>query len=112
MAKHVTAPNPKPKKDKNVSRMRKASGEVNSTEMIVGFLYLLMRDSVTPGKIEQIMLELSNAHDYNKSEYFVTQYTNGWLATYAKDIAKRLMSNKKTLRQIREHNGQNYNRNK
>lgn len=82
--------------DLNVQRMRKASGEVNDDNLLVAFLYLLMRDAVTPGKIEQVMLSLSNAHDFTpdlETKDRSLQFTNGWLAEYARDIAARLQKN-------------------
>jgi len=88
------------KKDSNVARMRKKSGHVNDTRLLVGFLYMLMRDKMTPGNIEGILLELSNAHDYDESEVRTFQFTNGWLAKYAQDVADRLLANKKTLKTI------------
>lgn len=57
------------------------SGEVKSTDPLVGLLYVLMRDHVAPGTVEKII------QDCGPEE---TMYTNGWLATYAQDLAKRL----------------------
>jgi len=62
--------------------LRQRSGTVNSEDPLVSFLYELMRDHVTPGDIEKVL-----QHSEDKGE---TQYTNGWLAEYAKDIANRL----------------------
>jgi hypothetical protein len=90
----------KKKKDLNVARMRKKSGSVNDDRLLVGFLYMLMRDQIAPGRIEGILLELSNSHDYDKSEVRTFQFTNGWLAKYARDVADRLVANKKTLKVI------------
>jgi len=86
----------KKKIDKNVERMRKASGRIDDSRLIVAFLYTLMRDLVPPGRIEHMMLEVSNAHDYDKSEFTKNEYTNGWLAQYAQDVAQRLTENRKT----------------
>jgi hypothetical protein len=86
----------KKKVDKNVDRMRKASGSINDKRLLVAFMYVLMRDRVTPGVIEHILLELSNAHNYDKWEFEEHEFTNGWLAKYAQDVVQRLTDNKKT----------------
>ena len=66
--------------------LRKESGEFDSADPLVDFLYVLMRDKVTPGDVEKMVTE-QETFDIkpNKSEY-----TNGWLARYAKHIAKRI----------------------
>jgi len=65
----------------DIKRMRDASGSIESGDKVVGFIYLLGRDYMGIGKIEQIMDSIS-------SETVI--YTNGWLAQYAKDVANRL----------------------
>lgn len=62
--------------------MRARSGRVTSEDPLVCFLYLLLRDHVTPGTVEEIMR--------NVNPEVESVFTNGWLAEYAKDIAKRL----------------------
>jgi hypothetical protein len=70
-------------------RMRKASGRVNIDSKLVSFLYLLLRDEVTPGYVEELLRKMTNSET---GELDVeNQYTNGWLALYAQDIAKRLV---------------------
>ncbi len=64
--------------------MRERSGEVDSNDPLVAFLYVLMRDHLTPGNVEQIMLGHVTGNE--------SQFTNGWLATYAADVAARLMT--------------------
>lgn len=65
-------------------RMRAASGSVTSQDPLVAFLYVLLRDQVSPGKLEDLILN-------NVSQTPVeTLYSNGWLANYCKDIAQRL----------------------
>lgn len=64
-----------------VEAFHQRSGSVTSSDPLVSFLYLLMRDHVTPGSIEELVRE-------SKPEE--AQYTNGWLASYAKDLADRL----------------------
>ena len=67
-----------------MSDIRERSGSVNSDDKLVAFFYLLMRDHLTPGVIEDIMRMLADtAGD-------TTQFSNGWLAKYADDVARRL----------------------
>ena len=61
--------------------IRKRSGEVNSSDRLVTFLYLILRDHILPGDIEEV---LRNVSDHE------SEFSNGWLAEYAKDIAERL----------------------
>jgi hypothetical protein len=65
-------------------KLRDRSGSVDSSDPLVSFLYILMRDHLPIGEIESIMKD----HVYKKSKD--CQFTNGWLAEYAKDMAKRL----------------------
>lgn len=70
--------------ENHMVNMRQRSGSVDSTDPLVGFLYILIRDHVPLGVIEEIML----AHvEYDQSD---NQFTNGWLANYCKDLANRL----------------------
>lgn len=68
--------------DSPVVRMRQESGEVDDTDKLVMLLYLLCRDEIPTGIIDQII-------DYKipKGE---GRFTNGWLAEWAKDAAERL----------------------
>jgi hypothetical protein len=61
--------------------LRERSGSVNYNSCLVSFLYELMRDEVTPGRIEELV---------QNSAVSDCQYTNGYLANYAIDIANRL----------------------
>ena len=63
-------------------RLREASGSVNSKSKVVSFMYLLGRDHLPLGTIEEIMMQCKTDE--------ITEFSNGWLADYAKDIAKRL----------------------
>lgn len=90
-------------RDKNVLSMRKASGEYQSDDLLVAFLYILMRDSVVPGKVEAMILELTNAHDIDKPVLDPYTFTNGWLAQYAAFVADRLKRNIRTLPDIENH---------
>jgi hypothetical protein len=65
----------------NDSRMRVRSGLINSEDPLVVLLYLLMRDHIPSGDIEGILKDIQN------EEY---EFSNGWLANHAKDIAERL----------------------
>jgi hypothetical protein len=71
----------KPLKD-----LRTRSGSVKSSSPLVSFLYTLMRDHLTPGEVEAILQE--EVETYAGKE---VEYSNGWLANYAKDIAQRLV---------------------
>ena len=65
--------------------MRKRSGSVDSSSNLVGFIYVLARDHLTPGVIEKIMedqVEVSRGKN--------VKFTNGYLARYAQDVASRL----------------------
>jgi len=65
--------------------LRARSGSVRSSDPLVSFLYTLMRDHMTPGEVEAILQE-----DVEKCAGKEVEYSNGWLANYAKDLAKRL----------------------
>lgn len=62
--------------------IRKRSGEINSDDKLVAFLYIILRDHVLPSDIEQIF-------KFKMGEG-TAQFSNGFLAKYADDIAKRL----------------------
>jgi len=62
--------------------MFERSGSFRSASRTVTFLYILIRDHVTPGVIEGVMNMLDGANE--------SQFTNGWIAHYAADIAGRL----------------------
>ena len=64
--------------------MRRASGRVNDPRPIVGFLYLLVRDHLPIGTVEQLIRD-SALSDGDESEF-----TNGWVANYAQHGADRL----------------------
>lgn len=66
-----------------VERMRAASGEFVDDDPLVAFLYLLMRNEVAMGVVEELMVTVEQG---NKPWVF----TNGWLARYAYDVAGRL----------------------
>lgn len=62
--------------------LREASGKVSFEGRITSFLYVLMRDHLPAGTLEEIV------RDSEKCDEF--EYTNGWLAQYANNLAKRL----------------------
>jgi hypothetical protein len=61
------------------------SGEVKIESKLVSFLYDLMRDHVPPGVVEKLMEQAERLDDIG-----AVSYTNGWLASYAEDVARRL----------------------
>ena len=64
-------------------KLLQASGGATSDDPLVGLIYLLVRDEVTMGKMEYTMRQLMRAKG-------TMQFTNGWLAQYAKDVAARI----------------------
>lgn len=74
-----------------ITRLREASGSVDINSRLISFLYQLMRDHVPPGTVEAIALDCN---------YQEVKYTNGWLARYAEDIAKRLSDTSLTPEKI------------
>ena len=69
----------------HIEKLRKRSGNVRIKDKLTSFLYDLMRDHLTPGKVESILLNCRIPD---------VTYTNGWLARYAEDVAKRLRNGK------------------
>ena len=70
--------------------LRKRSGSIDSTDPLVSFLYILMRDHLTMGAVEGIVQKhvvLEGADDGDGS-----QFCNGHLAKYAQDVADRLIA--------------------
>ena len=59
---------------------------VESTSKALGFLYILMRDHLPPGAVEEIFSE-----HVDKMEGMTVTYSNGYLAQYAQSLAKRLL---------------------
>ena len=66
--------------------IRKRSGEVSSGDPLVAFLYLLARDQLPMGVIEEIVGE-DVLKEAPPREF---RFSNGWLANWAKDLASRL----------------------
>lgn len=67
---------------KEIEEMRKRTGSVKSCDPLVSFLYILMRDHVTPGTVEKIMEQHIG--------YGECIFTNGHLARLAQDVKDRL----------------------
>lgn len=61
--------------------IRERSGHMDSDDPLVQFLYLVLRDKILPADIEEIMKQIPDGQ---------TEFSNGWLAMYAIDIARRL----------------------
>ena len=59
-----------------------ASGRYCSTDPLVGFLYILMRDGCPTAAVEEALRQMTTDE---------TDYTNGWLAQYAENVKRRLM---------------------
>jgi hypothetical protein len=62
--------------------LREASGAMGSENRLVCLLYLLMRDYVTPGEMEEMVRETEKHKSYN--------FSNGWLAKYAIHLQGRV----------------------
>lgn len=63
--------------------MRRRSGSVRFSDDLTSFLYVLMRDQLSPGVVEELVREAENEQPHR-------EFSNGWLANYAHDLAKRL----------------------
>jgi hypothetical protein len=71
----------KEERNRQNKNLRERSGSVDSEDKLVSFLYELMRDHLPTGTVEEIV---------RNSDADSTQFTNGFLAKYAEDLAKRL----------------------
>lgn len=65
-------------------RMSKASGDVRSSDPLVALLYLVARDALTTGTLE------AAAGEALRGRATTWEFTNGWLASWAIDLATRL----------------------
>lgn len=65
--------------------IRERSGEVNDSNRLVWFLYDLMRDHLPAGTVEKLVVDLE------KVDADTAEFSNGWLAQYAQDVAARLV---------------------
>jgi hypothetical protein len=74
--------------EKRTENLREESGNFISTDPLVSFLYLLMRDHLPTGDVEELFqtsIETPNS-----------LYTNGWLAKYAENLANGLKTSDTT----------------
>lgn len=62
-------------------KIREASNSFQSIDKLTHFLYLLMRDELSTGKVEEMVRESTNGS---------ITYTNGWLAQYANYLSNEL----------------------
>lgn len=69
-------------KDPYMRAERVASGQVDDDRFLVAFLYLLARDHLPVGVIEQAIIDATGNRP--------SQFTNGWLAEWAKSRAEVL----------------------
>ena len=70
-----------PAADEQEKALRKRSGEVDSDDPLVIFLYLLLRDKLTAGEVASLLRDTFTPGG--------SQFSNGYLANYAKDTAAR-----------------------
>lgn len=68
--------------------LRKRSKSFKSRDVLLAFFYVLMRDHVTPGVVEYIMIQLDKEFLIAKGKPIT--FTNGWLTKYADDVLGRL----------------------
>lgn len=59
------------------------SGQKSSTDPLVTFVYLLLRDHLTAGDMEELLKALPESQ-------VLAKFSNGWLASYAEDVVARL----------------------
>lgn len=69
-----------------MKQIREESGEVDLQGLLVSVFYRLMRDEIVPGAMEGIVQDILAAHDNDTP----IEYSNGWLALYARNIVERL----------------------
>jgi cobalamin biosynthesis protein CobT len=72
--------------------LKDLSGHVEYNDQLTCFIYLLMRDHLTPGDIQQILSE-----SIHQEGEFSNTFTNGYLAKYAHHVALRLQSDQKVV---------------
>lgn len=72
---------------REIDRIRKASGDFRTDVRLVAFLYLLARDGLPIGSIENLLDRVSDDAGGAPSDWSLT---NGWLGKWAEDAAGRL----------------------
>lgn len=70
-----------------MSNLREDSGAVDDADPFVSLLYSLLRDLVHPSDLEKLVQDIENGA---AAGHQVTQYTNGYLAKYARNLVERL----------------------
>lgn len=63
---------------------RELSGSVDGNRL-EAFIYLLIRDHMPAGRLEKVIMEVENIEK--------AQFTNGYLAKYAKLLSNRIIEN-------------------
>ncbi len=76
--------------------IRERSGEVNTNNKLTVFLYILMRDYITPGAVEKIMRE------HVELQGKEAQLSNRWLGKHSLDIAERLSTDEDRFKSMRD----------
>jgi polyhydroxyalkanoate synthesis regulator phasin len=72
--------------EKRFDKLRETSGSVVFDDALTSFLYELMRDHLSTGTVEQLVVNATNNTDI--------LFTNGWLAKYANNLAEELTNAK------------------
>lgn len=67
--------------DKINKNLRELSGTVSCKSKFIHFLYLLLRDKLPAGEVEELVRQTSGDN---------ITYTNGWLVEYAANLNSRL----------------------
>jgi hypothetical protein len=68
-----------------MDRLRLRSGRITFKDTLASLFYTLMRDGlISPGSLEKA---IQDEEIFGENE---KQFTNGWLALYAKDLADRI----------------------
>jgi len=86
-------------RSKEMDELAERSGNVEGNCLLAEFLYDLMRDYVPVGVIEKIIVS-------NKLSGGKKLYCNGFLATYAKDVANRLLEKETPHADSKKEEGQ------
>lgn len=70
--------------------IRARSGNVNTTDPFVTFVYLLLRDHVLAGDMEAAVKQVTGKVDLLIEKAPLFEFSNGWLASYAEDVVRRV----------------------
>jgi len=77
-----------------IKDIRIESGNIKTYSPLVEFLYFLMRDYLAVGHIEKIIEEM----EWQRAQgQLGSNFTNGWLAQYASNVAHRIADLTPTL---------------